>query len=190
MNLKLSDRLPWNFYFPYSIHNVLSKFDEFTLFVSEKRPQISLVLPIYYELHDLLHDVAEQKEDFADLTEDIPSAIGGSIKEYIKYYTFMDASDLYYSALVLDPRVKGALFLNELGEENAGRNILQTLRDDLHRKYPGTLGWLLLPGITYQFQPEERESVCVREGDGYIYICMHEQCRASYPFAIHLQIVT
>mgnify|MGYP002718724600 CR=1 FL=1 len=107
------------------------------MFVSEKRPQISLVLPIYYELHDLLHDVAERKEDFADLTEDIASAVGGSIKKYIKYYTFMDASDLYYTALVLDPRVKGALLLNELVEENAGRNILQTLRDDLHRKYPG-----------------------------------------------------
>ena len=53
------------------------------MFVSEKRPQISLVLPIYYELHDLLHDVAERKEDFADLAEDIASAVGGSIKKYI-----------------------------------------------------------------------------------------------------------
>ncbi|KAJ6168129.1 hypothetical protein N7497_000972 [Penicillium chrysogenum] len=97
------------------IHNVLSRFNEFTL---EKTTDQSR-LPIYYELHDLLHDVAERKEDFADLTEDIASAVGGSIKKYIKYYTFMDASDLYYTALVLDPRVKGAL-LNELGEENAG----------------------------------------------------------------------
>ncbi|KAI1828929.1 hypothetical protein CBS147337_10262 [Penicillium roqueforti] len=120
------------------IHNVLSKFDEFTLFVSEKKPQISLVLPIYYELHNLLHDVAERKDDFADLAEDIARAVVGSIKKYMKYYTFMDASDLYYTALVLDPRVKGALLLNELGEENAGRNILQALRDDLHRRYPGT----------------------------------------------------
>ncbi|OGE47614.1 hypothetical protein PENARI_c040G08505 [Penicillium arizonense] len=108
------------------------------MFVSEKRPHISLVLPIYYELHDLLHDLAESKEDFADLTEDIGSAVGGSINKYIKYYTFMDASDLYYTALALDPRVKGALLLNELDEENAGRNILRTLRDDLHHKYFGT----------------------------------------------------
>ncbi|OGE46980.1 hypothetical protein PENARI_c080G05268 [Penicillium arizonense] len=126
------------------IHNVLSKFNEFTLFVSEKRPQISLVLPIYYEHHDLLHDVAERKEDFADLAENIASAVGGSIKKYIKYYTFMDASDLYYTALVLDPRVKGALLLNEFSEETAGRAILQTLRDYLHRKYPGTTEPLVL----------------------------------------------
>lgn len=124
------------------------------MFVSEKRPQISLVSPIYYELHDLLHDVAERMEDFADLTEDIASAVGGSIKKYIKYYTFMDASDLYYTALVLDPRVKGALLLNELGEENAGRNILQTLRDDLHRKYPGTTEPL---GMTEPCEPSQKK---------------------------------
>ena len=106
------------------IHNVPRKFSELTLFLSEKRPQISLVLPIYYKLHDLLHDVAERKDNFADLAEDIAGAIAGSIKKYMKYYTFMNASDLYYTALVLDPRVKGALLLNELGERNARRNIL------------------------------------------------------------------
>ncbi|KAK9371700.1 uncharacterized protein V1513DRAFT_428282, partial [Lipomyces chichibuensis] len=44
------------------IHTVLSKFNEFTLFVSEKRPQISLTVAIYYELHDLLKDASERKE--------------------------------------------------------------------------------------------------------------------------------
>ncbi|KAJ5337385.1 uncharacterized protein N7506_005407, partial [Penicillium brevicompactum] len=110
--------------FPYPQCSL--EINEFTLFFSEKRPQISLVLPIYYNLHNLLHDVAERKEDFPDLTENIASAVGGSIKKYINYYTFMDASDLYYTALVLDPRVKGSP-LDELVEMNAGRNILQTL---------------------------------------------------------------
>ncbi|KAJ5642740.1 hypothetical protein N7490_006740 [Penicillium lividum] len=45
------------------IHDILSKINEFTLFGWEKRPQIRLVLPIYCELHDLLHDVAERKYD-------------------------------------------------------------------------------------------------------------------------------
>ncbi|KAJ5900204.1 uncharacterized protein N7473_004274 [Penicillium subrubescens] len=110
------------------LYNVLSKFNEFTF----------LVVLVYYELHDLLHNVAERKEDFADLDEDIVSAVRESIKKYMKYYTFMDVSDIYYTALILDPCVKGDLLLYELDDEDTGRNILQALHDDLHCKYPGT----------------------------------------------------
>lgn len=68
--------------------------------------------------------MAERKEDFADLNEDIASAVRESIKKYMKYYTFMDVSDIYYTALILDSRVKGDLLLYELDDEDAGRNIL------------------------------------------------------------------
>lgn len=47
----------------------------------------------------------------------------------------MDASDTYYTALILDPRVKGDLLLEELEDEDTGRRILQSLRDNLHRDY-------------------------------------------------------
>jgi hypothetical protein len=118
------------------IHNILSKFNEFTLFVSEKKPQISLAVPIYYELHDLLDEASERKERFINLDEDISLAVKEGMKKYKKYYTFMDASDTYYTALILDPRVKGDLLLEELEDEATGREILQALRDNLHRDYP------------------------------------------------------
>ena len=54
------------------------------------------------------------------------------IKRYMKYYTFIVASDLHYNALVLDNRVSRALLLNEIGEENASKDILQTLLGGLH----------------------------------------------------------
>ncbi|KAL4861343.1 hypothetical protein BDV12DRAFT_180408, partial [Aspergillus spectabilis] len=54
----------------------------------------------------------------------------------MKYYTFMDASDIYYTALVLDPRVKGDLLLYEIEDKETGRKILETLRNNLHYKYP------------------------------------------------------
>ncbi|ODQ76858.1 hypothetical protein LIPSTDRAFT_45887, partial [Lipomyces starkeyi NRRL Y-11557] len=102
------------------IHGVLSKFNELTLFVSKKRPQISLSVAIYYELPDLLHDASEQRGRFSKLDMDIAL-----------YYTFMDEVDTYYTALVLDPRVKGDLIRQELSEDddagrlfNAGRDIL------------------------------------------------------------------
>lgn len=118
------------------IHDVLSKFNELTLFVSEKKPQISLAVPIYYELYDLLDEASERRERFTDLDEDISLAVKEGMKKYKKYYTFMDASDTYYTALILDPRVKGDLLLDELEDENTGRKILQSLRDNLHRDYP------------------------------------------------------
>jgi hypothetical protein len=117
------------------IHNILSKFNELSLFVSEKKPQVSLAVPIYYELHDLLDEVSKRKERFLDLDEDISLAVKEGMKKYKKYYTFMDASDTYYTALILDPRVKGDLLLDELEDETIGREILQALRDNLHRDY-------------------------------------------------------
>jgi hypothetical protein len=57
----------------------------------------------------------------------------------MKYYTFMDASDIYYTALVLGPRVKGDLLLYEMEDKDTGRKILQALRDNLHCKYPETV---------------------------------------------------
>jgi hypothetical protein len=58
------------------------------------------------------------------------------MKKYKKYYTFMDESDTYYTALTLDPRVKGDLILEELqDDENSGSLILKAIRDNLHQKY-------------------------------------------------------
>jgi hypothetical protein len=116
---------------------VLLKFNDFTLFVSKKRPQISLAVPIYYALHDLLDNAAERKGEFVGLDHDIALAVQEGIKKYDKYYTFMDASDVYYTALVLDPRVKGEMLIQELqADGNSGSLILQDLRSTLHQQYP------------------------------------------------------
>ena len=121
------------------IHRVLSKFNELTLFISKKKPQISLAVPIYYELHDLLDDASQRKGDFIGLPEDIALAVKKGMQKYKKYYTFMDESDTYYTALVLDPRVKGDLIVKELRKDSdAGNLILQAIRLTLHQKYPSS----------------------------------------------------
>ncbi|KAK9484588.1 hypothetical protein V1527DRAFT_469722 [Lipomyces starkeyi] len=50
----------------------------------------------------------------------------------------MDESDTYYTALILDPRVKGDLIVGELEDKEAGNLILKAIRDNLHLKYPFT----------------------------------------------------
>ncbi|KAK9328844.1 hypothetical protein V1520DRAFT_344891 [Lipomyces starkeyi] len=78
-----------------------------TLF--ERKPQFSLAIPKYY--NDFLHDASESTNGFVGLDLDIGLAAKEEIKTYNKYYSFMDESDMYCTALVLDPRVKDNLIL-------------------------------------------------------------------------------
>ncbi|KAK9364418.1 ribonuclease H-like domain-containing protein [Lipomyces kononenkoae] len=140
------------------IHKVLSKFNELTLFLSKRGPQISVAIPIYYKLHDFLHDASEFKGEFAGFDRDIGLAVTEGIKKYNKYYSLMDDSDVYYTALVLDPRVKGNLILQELRENNSGESILQTVRQNLHRQYQ----FVVQPGLSIEFG---QDSVAEDEND-------------------------
>ncbi|KAK9319345.1 hypothetical protein V1517DRAFT_235359, partial [Lipomyces orientalis] len=103
------------------VQMILAKFDEFTLLISAKKPQMSLSLVIYYELHDMLYDASERKGEFSNLGYDIACAVNQGMAKYRKYYSFMDATDTHYIALILDPRVKQNLILKELeADENSG----------------------------------------------------------------------
>ncbi|EED11899.1 hypothetical protein TSTA_110780 [Talaromyces stipitatus ATCC 10500] len=128
-----------------------------------RSPQQTPRVPIYYELHDLLDEASERKERFLDLDEDISLAVKEGMKKYKKYYTFMNASDTYYTAIVLDPRIKGDLFLDELEDETTRKEILQALCDNLHCDYPvpniessSPTGWCLLDRTTEHNDVESR----------------------------------
>ena len=94
---------------------------------------------VYYDLHDLLHGHAEFENGlaFEDLDKKIQKAVKHGISKFRKYYNKMDAdTDVYYSALVLDPRVKGDYLLCEMESEGDARDIIQTLRDKFKVEYP------------------------------------------------------
>ena len=117
------------------IHLVLKKFEEFTLFISKSSPQISISLAIYYELHDLLNEVVEGTGEFEKLDEDIRLAVKAGMIKYQKYYTFMDDSDIYYLAAILDPRVKGDLIVKEQEDKDAAKLIVNAIRNRLHKEF-------------------------------------------------------
>jgi hypothetical protein len=100
----------------------------------------SLAVPIYYKLHDLLNNASEFKNSFSGLDQDIGLAVEEGMKKYEKYYSFIDESDTYYTALILDPWVKGDLILTELQEDsNSGSLILEAIQHNLHQQYPLTV---------------------------------------------------
>ncbi|KAL3262695.1 hypothetical protein ABHI18_002508 [Aspergillus niger] len=119
----------------HQLHMVLSKFDEFTQLASRQQSQISLAIPIYYELHDMLEDAASAQGDFAGLSSDITSAISTGMRKYKKYYDLMDSQDAYYIALVLDQRFKTLLLEKELGPKTAP-TIIGSIKETLHEQYP------------------------------------------------------
>jgi hypothetical protein len=47
----------------------------------------------------------------------------------------MDTSDTYYTALVLDPRVKSNLLLAKLEDEVTGKDISKDLYENIHQNY-------------------------------------------------------
>jgi hypothetical protein len=117
------------------IENLLSKLDEFTQLVSRRQPQISLAIPLYYELHDMLDDAASAQGEFSGLNPEISSAVSAGMKKYRKYYDLMDAQDAYYIALILDPRFKTLLLEKELGDD-AAIEVTTSIKEQLHEQYP------------------------------------------------------
>jgi len=115
---------------------VLQRFHEHTEFVSQSAPQISYTVPIYYDLHNIMNDVADRDGEFTSFNEDIANAVQSSLALYQKYYDFMDGLDVYYIALILNPRYKTRLLEQELGSE--ARSIIEHIKDVLNLQYPAT----------------------------------------------------
>jgi hAT family C-terminal dimerisation region len=95
---------------------------------------MSYAVPIYYDLHDIMHDAADRIGDFRELDIDIANAVQSSLELYTKYYDFMDALDVYYIALILNPRYKTRLLEQELGEDAS--LIIENIKNVLNQQYP------------------------------------------------------
>ncbi|KAN0079116.1 Ribonuclease H-like domain containing protein, partial [Elaphomyces granulatus] len=75
------------------VAKALGRFYEHTLYISQSAPQISYAVPIYYDLHDLMHDAASREGEFENLHEDISGAVNSALDRYSKYYDYMDGQD-------------------------------------------------------------------------------------------------
>ncbi|KAJ5613440.1 hypothetical protein N7510_006634 [Penicillium lagena] len=113
------------------VHRALKTFNDLTNSVSISKPQITPTIPIYYALHDLLEDTV-----LVGYNNDITNAMRASMKKYQKYSDSMDNSEAYYTALILDPEVKGGLILHEIEDQEASWMTMRETRRMLHERYP------------------------------------------------------
>ena len=72
---------------------------------------------------------------FEGTSVDISIAARQRMKKYDKYYSLMDDTDVYYTASILDPRVKGDLITAEVEDKEVGVGIVQSTRENLHKAY-------------------------------------------------------
>jgi hypothetical protein len=125
---------------------ILQRFYEHTEFVSRSALQISYTVPIYYNLHDIMNDAANREGEFEGLDDDIANAVQSSLVLYSKYYSFIDGLDLYYIALILNPRYKTKLLEQELDSE-AAIMVIQHIKEVLNTQYPPRQSMDLQPTI-------------------------------------------
>ncbi len=116
------------------ISRVLEKFDLFTRTLSQREPQISLSLTIYYEISDTLQEIADKESTYSDLDDDFASAARGAMKKYNRYLRDMDRSNVYYTAAIINPRFKTSILHYELKEE--AEDLISILKDWMISEYP------------------------------------------------------
>jgi hypothetical protein len=105
----------------------LKKFEALTKFVFTQTPQIINSLAVYYQLHNILLDIKEKKDDFQHISDDIAKALEDSFEKYQKYYIVMDNSDIYYIASTLDPRIKTSWIKVNLSETDSEAVVKQII---------------------------------------------------------------
>ncbi len=112
---------------------VLEVFDAFTIMLSQSKPLLSLSLPIYYAMTDVLLDMSERKNEYDSLPTNV-AAVKQAAKHWSVYYRKADANDIYFITAALDPRYKARWLVDHLEQDDA-RDILIYVRNKLKEMY-------------------------------------------------------
>ena len=86
-------------------------------------------------MYDILEDAASAQGEFSGISSDIAAAVSIGIKKYKKYYKLIDSQDIYYIALILDPRFKTLLLEKELRQVTALK-VIRIVKETLYTQYP------------------------------------------------------
>ncbi|KAL0491201.1 hypothetical protein AKO1_002311 [Acrasis kona] len=118
-----------------NVCTVLKHFNDVTKQVSNKSPQLSFTLPLYYEMSDFLNNIQDRVPPYQDMDDIIVAAVAEGLVHFNKYYTMVDGNDTYFIACILDPRFKTTFLYNHL-EHDVADNICSVMKSKLKEQYP------------------------------------------------------
>jgi hypothetical protein len=87
---------------------------------------------LYYEINNYFQDATNRRNQFVRVNKGIIIAIQARLAKYKKYYAFVNKVDIYYIAIILDPRFKCELLKQELKDKESALEIINQLQAFLH----------------------------------------------------------
>jgi hypothetical protein len=93
----------------HQLTHVLRPFKELTLKLSESMPSLAMSLEIYWDLDDLLDNVIEGKEKYAELDPIIRDAFKSGKAKHLKYSKLKAMNAMLFAAYILDPCCKALM---------------------------------------------------------------------------------
>jgi hypothetical protein len=128
LSLTLSDWL-----YLEQLYEVLSLFNEYTKFVSQTQPTITIVPRIFLNLSQLLYKIAGQEDNYTEYNLSITNAVKAALPKLKEYNRYVDDTIIYFVAAVLDPRLKGDWIKSQYKN---GNTIISSIRDYIRKAYP------------------------------------------------------
>jgi hypothetical protein len=110
----------------------LTPFDDFTKFVSGRRPYVYIVASLYKKLENLLTNTTKIRGEFKGINQNLTKAAKVGIEKFKEYHDLIKLNHTYYITAILDPRIKTNWIKKNVQDAN---NIINEIKDFLKKAY-------------------------------------------------------
>jgi hypothetical protein len=142
----------------HQLTHVLRPFKELTLKLSESMPSLAMSLEIYWDLDDLLDNVIEGKEKYAELDPIIRDAFKSGKAKHLKYSKLKAMNAMLFAAHILDPCCKASMIAMMM--PNQRDELLKMAKEYMITEWPA-LDEVQLPETPPELGAERPEGMSI-----------------------------
>jgi hypothetical protein len=126
------------------IRTILTPFKEFTEYISRSEPTLYMSAKLYIKLKDLLSLISQKQGQYAQFDNGIITAVKKGREKFEEYYGLSKDLDVYYIAVLLDPRTRASWIRKNVQDSE---EVITRLRIFLKASYPSEVQ---LPSLKYE----------------------------------------
>jgi hAT family C-terminal dimerisation region len=142
----------------HQLAHVLRPFKELALKLSESMPSLAMSLEIYWDLDDLLDNVINGKEKYAELDPIIQDAFKSGKSKHLKYSKLSAKNAMLFAAHILDPRCKASMIAMMMPNQRV--EMLKMVKKYMITEWPA-LDEVQLPDIQPELDTERPEGMSI-----------------------------